>query len=846
MKLKHVLFSGLLLSVGLTACTNDEFTEVQTPALNTEDGIALGEGITITGTKVANPATRAEVSDDLGSAMWETTDTIGAAWYNMITGYNPNTGVPTGGQGFNTPAVYASNTWFKFNGKVGDDMSLASFKSEANLMAGAYVLYFPYDPTITTSADFTGIPVALPETQKMDCTAGKELDAINDNLFAYSIVPFVKGGEQTDEFELQQVTNIFAIRFMVENQDLLELENNIEIKKVIIKATNGSTSILPIKGAINVPTGSVNYADEAYGTTKFAKTANTDLTNQLILDVTNAGDDYVITGMGQENATKKPFYISALPFDGANLNEFTVQILTDQDRVLSATYNTSSTEGALTLFNKVKDQAFKEGQLIQINVVLSDMEDAETIYTAESFQKQWLQVKNGTRDEMVIGQSLDLTGVTLPALDENVEVTIKGAPLKVKDLDMQNGSLNIENQLTVTGNLTFGPDAAGLTTTGGTLNVEGALNVSGNNGTANAVKVGKVANLNIQRSGTIKIEGTTNTSSVVTGTIANLTNGGNLTLSSVNLTGTSTNNGTLTLGDAKVTNKGTLTNTGELALGTNNFENNKTFNLNGENGAVSGTGTFNNNAGATLNINTNAIFKIANDAATTSPAAAAAEINISGTAANKVTLTVDGTNTLTNNGIININADGKLDETASGITQTNGAAQINVAENGEISVATAITNGFIVVDPSVTVGGGAASTSTVAVEIDNANALNGSLGTTTNTLLVKTNLTVDNSVATILGGKNLVLYNNLTLTENLTMTSNYKVVVAGNVTVAGTEAGKEFTLVGTSNEILAGATLTVGNNVTLKGSSSAVLQANGGLEKSGTGAIETTNLNINY
>ena len=843
MKLKHVLFSGLLLSVGLTACTNDEFTEVQTPALNTEDGIALGEGITITGTKVANPATRAEVSDDLGSAMWETTDTIGAAWYNMITGYNPNTGVPTGGQGFNSPAVYASNTWFKFNGQVGDDMSLASFKSEANLMAGAYVLYYPYNPGITTSAGFTGIPVALPETQKMDCTAGKELDGVNDNLFAYSIVPFVKGGEQTDEFELQQVTNIFAIRFMVENQDLLELENNIEIKKVIIKANNSSsTTILPIKGAIGVPTGSVNYADEAYGTTKFAKT---DLTEQLVLDVTNAGDNYVITGMGQENATKKPFYISALPFDGTDLDEFTVQILTDQDRVLSATYRATSIEGALNLYNKVKDQAFKEGQLIQINVVLSDMEDQATIYTAESFQKQWLQVMNGTKtDAMVIGQSIDLTGVTLPALNKDVQVTIQGAPLKVKDLNMESGALDIQNQLTVTGNLTFGSDAIALTTTGGTLDVEGALNVSGNNGTANAVKVGKVANLNIQRSGTIKIEGTTNTSSVVTGAIANLTNGGNLTLSSVNLTGTSTNNGTLTLGDAKVTNKGTLTNTGELALGTNNFENNKTFNLNGENGAVSGTGTFNNNAGATLNINTNASFKIANDAATTNPAAAAAEINISGTAADGVILTVDGTNSLTNAGIININAYGELSETA-GLTQSNGAAQINVAENGEISVVTVITTGFIVVDPSVTVDGTGATTSAIAQEINNANALN-TLGSNVNTLLIKTNLTVDNSVAAILGAKNLILYNNLTLQENLTMTSSYKVVVADNVTVTGSEAGKEFTLVGTGNEILAGASLTVGNNVTLKGQSSATLKADGGLNKSGTGAIETANLTINY
>ena len=62
MKLKYVLLSGLFMSVGFAACTNDDFTEVQTPAVNTEDAISLGEGYTIT---VANgdADTRAYMED---------------------------------------------------------------------------------------------------------------------------------------------------------------------------------------------------------------------------------------------------------------------------------------------------------------------------------------------------------------------------------------------------------------------------------------------------------------------------------------------------------------------------------------------------------------------------------------------------------------------------------------------------------------------------------------------------------------------------------------------------------------------------------------------------------------
>ena len=76
MKLKYVLFSGLLLSVGFTACTNEDFTEVTTP-VNTSEAIALGDNFTIKVGK-AGADTKAVFDEDFSPA-WEEGD----AWVQL-------------------------------------------------------------------------------------------------------------------------------------------------------------------------------------------------------------------------------------------------------------------------------------------------------------------------------------------------------------------------------------------------------------------------------------------------------------------------------------------------------------------------------------------------------------------------------------------------------------------------------------------------------------------------------------------------------------------------------------------------------------------------------------------
>ena len=837
MKLKHVLFSGLLLSVGLTACTNDEFTVEQTPAVNTEDGIALGEGIVIAGTK-GDAETRAVVAGDFSKALWETTDTIGAAWYNMITSYNSTTtGIPTG-QAFTVSGsnVYASNTWFKFHEQMGDDMSYASFRSEANLMAGAYVLYFPYDPTITSSASFEGITVKLDSKQKMDCTAGKETAGVNENLFAYSIVPFIQGGEQTTNFELKQLTNVFAINFMVQDKNLMLLEEPVKIKKVIIKANDGTNSVLTADGSIKVPAATVDYGNEVYGTAKF--TAN-NKANQLVLDVTNASNNYAITGLGEAGATKKPFYISALPFQGSSLNSFTVQVLTEDNKVYGTTYETVGNK----VYDQVVKQAWKEGQLIQLGVILEDLDDEGSIFTKEQFEEQWEDAINATDGKeqvlTIAEENLDLTGVKLPALDKNVKIKLTGSSVKMESLDLTNGTLTVDNKLTVAGDLNIGSNAKGLTTTGnGVLNVEGKLNVEGGT-SAFTITTGKVNDLVVTSSGIIKITGT-EASGKVNGTVGAITNEGELTLASIIMSAGKTvaNSGTLTLDGAGVSNNGTITNSGEFVMGSDAFNNNGTFN---QNGTVTTTGEFKNNAGATLNINTSMdkTLKVINAAAAQGKPAAVININSTGTTA--TTLTVDGTKPLTNNGVVNVNAKSVLTASTANSLVNEGSAEIRVADNATLTLAEAV-EGYVVAETDATIDG-TTGTTAIAAEISEASDLD-DVNASANTLFIKTNLTVNSTNANTLNAKNLVLYNNLILDTDLAMTASNKVVVADNVVVTGTAATKTLTLQGTENEILAGAALTIGNNAKLAGAASTELTQNGTLGTTGNGSIEYTNLKI--
>ena len=224
MRLKHVLFGGLFLTVGFAACTNDDFTEVQNPSVSAENALSLGEGYTITAASVADPATKSifEVADGALMPYWETTDVIGAAWYGLLGEGDINTDGTVDDSytatAPNSTYDFASNTGFTYLEQVGDKYH-ARFKATNNVMAGAYVLYYPFDESIKTASNAITVERNF-ENVVYNCAEGHEFDGINDRMFSYGEAAFM-GGVETGNFTLRQVPVVFRLNFGAENLQLV-------------------------------------------------------------------------------------------------------------------------------------------------------------------------------------------------------------------------------------------------------------------------------------------------------------------------------------------------------------------------------------------------------------------------------------------------------------------------------------------------------------------------------------------------------------------------------------------------------------------------------------------------
>ena len=567
MKLKYVLLSGLFMSVGFAACTNDDFTEAVAP-VNTEDAISLGEGYTITVAK-GNADTRAYM-EDLQTAVWEETDTLGAAWYDMITGITANpdgtliiTNEPTKANSVN---VYSTVRQFKWNSWAGDSKTAAVFKTGEDINAGAYMLYYPYSKGELSNTK-TSLGVNLPAEQDMDCTTGNELKGISKNIFAYAPVAFLEGGAQaTENFTLNQLTNVLALQFKIEDKTLLGLLEKVNIAKVVIEAKDASGSVLTSEGSISVPTV-VSYQNENYGGATFSSKEQAD---QIILNVAGASDDYAIDKLGEDGMTKA-FYISLLPFK-AEATSFTVRILTDKDVVLKKEY------AAGDVLDAINAQAYnKEGQLIKLNVTLEDLDDTKEIYVESQFKTQWeAALKSKKATPLDVKAELDLSDYDLNINAAAGDITITGAPITVKSLtSTANTKLTIDNEMTVEGDVEIGPRAGVIATgTKGKVNVEGEMTVDG---TAGTLTIGKVAALDNGLSGIITLNGASDGKSEL-GTVSNegeLTLGNKITIAK-DKTLTNAEDGELTI-NGTLNNNGTFVQNGTMTtVGTGVLVNNKT------------------------------------------------------------------------------------------------------------------------------------------------------------------------------------------------------------------------------------------------------------------------------
>ena len=801
MKLKYVLLSGLFMSVGFAACTNDDFTEVQTPAVNTEDAISLGEGYTIT---VANgdADTRAYM-EDLQTAVWEETDQLGAAWYDMITEFNDKDEV-TEHKAFTkgvSTSVYSGVRLFSLDGYVGDSKKAANFKTTEPISAGAYVLYYPYESgQLTTAGDLTVSMLDeegnLP-AQTMDCN--DKYAGISANMFAYSPVAFLNGGAQstTENFTLNQLTNVFAIKFQVSaNDKVFNLIKGVKIAKVIISANGTSGSVIPVEGTIKVPTVS-DYNTGKIGEAEFVH--GTEAADMLILDVANASDAYSIQEL------KKPteaYYISTLPFSD-NATSFTVQMLTEEGEVFAKTYSTSDTDGKKVV-DAINKLAQKEGQLIQLTVTLEDLVDTKTIFTADQFKAQWedaLENKEGA--ELNVAQPLDLSDMDLTIDNEVADITIKGEAVTVKSVNITKGALTIDNELTVAEDVTVGSDIDGLTTgTNGKLNVEGEMNVEGTTG---ELTIGEIATLTTTTSGEVTLKGADDKAAL--GTVANR---GIITLS----------------GEVAIAEE--LTNDGTLTINTNATVNNK--GVVNQNGSVSGKGTFNNNAGAELNINAATTLKFVNEGKTTK--AAAAVINV----AEGAKLTTSAASE--NKGIINV--DGTLD--ASNLTQTEADARIVIGEkaakNSVILKASgsAVTGGRIMVASADQVKNN--TNAPMAIEVTDEKEIENIPGIVN--VIMSGNFEISSTSKFAEAGHNFYIQDGSTITLDGDVTMGSTVYIEGAVNVVAKGKTAEWSLCAGGNTIYAGGVLTTGKGVTLKGNSTGKLTIEVGGELKNAEAIDSS------
>lgn len=689
MKLKHVFFSSLLLSVGFTACTNDDFTEISAP-VNTSEAIALGENFTIKVGKGATTKAAFDEEEGVFSPYWEEGDKLGAAWVHKVTALDEddNTIVTAAGTIGATYEGFYSNSPLALTEGAGSNNGTFATVDEANLFAGAYVLYYPYDKTVSMQGD--EIPVAI---KSYEFDAANPLKNVSDNMFSYSPVKFVPGGNQTGEFTLKQVPVLFRLRFTPDEKLNMDLSGGITINHIVVEARKGGNDVLVEEGTIKTATeptvADYNTPAEDEALDDIVKYAGGSTVDHLFI-TTKGTDNDNYKMLVKSEPTKEEFVFSTMPFTD-EADEIVIKVVTDK-----GTYAKTYTAADAAYINAFK-KAAEEGGVVRVNVVLDVTDQDDVIYTAEEFVNRWNDAIAAGKDadDLVIGTDLTLEE-GLVCGDANAQFTVSGHKLTVPSLDLTSTStvgVTFDCPLVVEGKLFTSGDSQ-LTAnelTAAEVEIQGDATLT----------VAEVENMTIATSGVVKVAGVDAES-----VIGKITNRGQLTPNTTSLTikeldstvGTLslnnyTNEGTMTLGN--VTATGTFENNGEVVLnGTfkGDFENNGEVTLNGV-----FDGEFNNNAGATLTINANqAKMILTNNAADTDEELPAAVVNIS---AGKI-LTAASSYTVTNNGIINVY--GKLTETnAAVLTQGNDDARI-IAKSNEAVITmaasgTALTNGYVMI-----------------------------------------------------------------------------------------------------------------------------------------------------
>lgn len=669
MKLKHVFFSSLLLSVGFTACTNEDFTEANIP-VNAENAISLGEGFVITGAKYTeNPATKSlfEVVNGELKPYWEETDVIGAAWYNYIMegGINAdglvdnNKCAPA-----NSQYNFASNTDFHYLEQVGDKYT-ARFRANTNVMAGAYVVYYPFDENVTTVSNEITVKREFPID--INLASGHEFDAINKAMFSYGEAAFIPGGRQTSYFKTRQVPVVYRLKFGASNLNIVGLGNALTIDKIIMEATDGNGSVLATVGAItpnknltaadyNSYIAYVNGDEDGKELPKASYASKNDATVAGHYTINVLGGDQTAYQIHKlDEATEGSFIFSALPFT-KEATKITFKVILDNGVILSKEITDAAT---LKVFNDANAFDAEDAEkLVQEDIFVDTQTNDNTIYTIEQFNEQWeAALKATTPTTLTIADPIVLEKTTLeiPAMSKaNITIASEdNATLTVKAIDLKGGTLSFKNgDVVVAGDINTNGDAE-LNITDGALTAKN-LNIGGKA----TLVIAEMESLYAQASAVIDL--TLPADAEKSGEIT-VNKGGVLNLKGGALSSIVNLGGTLSV-DATVYNTGS-------------FE-----------GAITGTGKFVNKKGATATFTSKTTAVISNEAGAT--------VNVDKNA----TLTLS--NGSSNAGTINVK-EGKLQLPATANFTQEDDARIYVEENGNVAGATSttqITKGWVVLN----------------------------------------------------------------------------------------------------------------------------------------------------
>ncbi len=580
MKFKHVLFSSLLVSTAFVACTNEDF-EVNGIQNVTKDAISLGENFTISGGFQSETSTKAIYEESLDGSkvavksMWEPNDEIGGAWYaaqmKAPTATTAAVGYPIEMGG---TKVFASNHPFTRVNKEGN-VETAEFQTNTNVFAGKYMLYFPYDDEVSDVSE--AIPVEMPVAQEMDVT--NPLAHINANTFFYTNQTYEVGGTQAGEFEMKPVPVLYRLTFSAAEGARGVVGQDISM--IVVESNDKLFS----DGQITVSGTAYANAVAKYE----GKTAASVYT--LTLSGNEGNADYQISAVGENGGMKKPVYLAMLPAK-SDISALTFKVVTADGKVYTKTIDNLGNSDMASY----KEEITSEGGLFANNIELDEVAEATgEIYTEQQFMNSWEAALKTGAGTITLGAPLELDELTLGTQGVNIEVT-GDYELYVKNLTVNDGELNV-NELKAD-NINVGVYGVLETTA---VSVSEKVSVSGN---ATLAGVKALKDVAVARKGILSLTGVSGKK--VTGSFTSEVESV-ITLSTIELAGTNSLNGTITTATATVTFSGATTIAKEATLTTKAATTFKALTINGElksgsagitlNGAAMNNGTITKGSG---------------------------------------------------------------------------------------------------------------------------------------------------------------------------------------------------------------------------------------------------------